>query len=66
MSENLEIEEPKVHVLGFKVSKDKKREIVDFVNDRKWNMGAFLRRAVEESMDKVKREEVYTDEASGD
>lgn len=66
MSERLEKEEPKVEFMGFKVSASKKQEIIQFVDDRKWNMGAFCRVAVEESMAKVKSEEVYSDEASGD
>lgn len=64
--EDMTVNEPKNETIPFKVSANKKKEIIEFVNSRNWNMGAFIRVAIEESMAKVKSEEVYTDEASGD
>lgn len=42
--------EPKNETVPFKVSKSKKKEILQFCKKRDFNLGAFVRVAVEESM----------------
>ena len=66
--EYITVEEPKNVTIPFKVSATKKREIKEFCEDREWNVGAFCRVAVEESMASVvaREKEAFTDEATGD
>ena len=44
-------------MLGVSVSESFHKEVFDFVNERNWNMGAFLRQAIQESMTKVVKNE---------
>jgi len=49
------IHRPKV--IAFKVTNEEHDKLRNFIKDRNWNMSEFLRRAVEESMEKVIKEE---------
>ena len=51
--ENLLNNEPKNRTIPFKVSDRKRKEILHFCKERNWNVGAFCRVAVEESMASV-------------
>ena len=65
MSEDL-TKENKEEVMCFKVSLGKRKELRKFVQKRGWNMSAFIRVALDESMEKIIKEKSFTDEASGD
>ena len=54
---SLEKKEKMSKMLGVSVSESFHKEVFDFVNERNWNMGAFLRQAIQESMTKVVKNE---------
>ena len=49
--------ELKDKVLGATVTPTFHKEVVDFVNARGWRLSAFIRQAIQESMDKVVKNE---------
>ena len=55
--ETLEKQKPRNFSLGCAVNEDEKAEVEKFVNDRNWKMGAFLRVAIRESMERLNEEE---------
>ena len=52
--------------MGFRITKQELKNIRKFVAERGWKLGAFIRVAIKESMEKVVKEESFIDEASGD
>ena len=56
MHESLELTDPKVKVLTFKVSEKDRQEIIKFCEDRGWRLSAFLRVAVQSHMRRLEDE----------
>ena len=55
--EKLEKQKPRNFSLGCAVNEDEKAEVEKFVRDRNWRMGAFIRVAIKESMERIKQQE---------
>ena len=60
--------EPKEEIKCFKMSKKMELDVMKFVTDRDWKFSSFVRRAILESMQRVKDYEagIVADEGSGD
>lgn len=57
MDEILELTQPKVEALSFKVSEDDKKMILQFCEDREFRLSAFLRVSVLKNIKEFEKED---------